>query len=396
MLIKNLDVSVDKTTWGEKTIPSAFNAAPSLHPVDIAAALNMLGALTLPGLVSPASPALTWAWLRYFLSIAGNNNFRITRDFSELDPHQKGILSDDLGVAISTQWLFDRLGGFKSIIDGRLFLVQFPHLLLSQKKAGTAKVGPGKAPDYVVLDRNNRWHVLECKGTQSGAGFRDSVLDNAISQKNVILINGRIAGERIATGLSISHEDQRLNSSLRVIDPESDPALTLGPDDEGELNAGAHRLSAARALGVVGLSEAALELSLPPGAVDVSDYLDRVERRRVRQKASDRSSRVTQQLGERELANIQFQHRKYEGRIFEFEFPRVHSSVPFNAVKVRQGVSHDLLLELSSLPKFFDDDFNRRLGPRFSDSIIESESDGAKTTITDGETFFSELVFITK
>lgn len=188
MLIRKLAVEVDAKSWGRRPVPTWLSGGSSTHNMDLGRALLMLGTLTMPGLISSASPARFWAWVRYFLSIANDDDFRITRDFSDLDPHQKGILSDDLGVALSTQWLFDRLGGFKSILDGRHFMLQFPELLLTKTKAPTAKVGPSKAPDYVILDKSNRWHVLECKGTQSGPGFRDKFLKDALSQKQVIQI----------------------------------------------------------------------------------------------------------------------------------------------------------------------------------------------------------------
>jgi hypothetical protein len=78
-----------------------------------------------------------------------------------LDPHQKGILSDDFGVAVSTQWLSDQLGGFSSVVDGRRFMLQFADLI-QQRKSPKAKVGPSKAPDFVIQDNNGRWHILEC------------------------------------------------------------------------------------------------------------------------------------------------------------------------------------------------------------------------------------------
>lgn len=392
MLTRKLAIEIDATSWGRARVPLWIGASTT-HNMDLGKALLMLGTLTLPGMISSASPAILWAWVRYFLSIAGDDNFRITRDFSELDPHQKGILSDDLGVALSTQWLFDRLGGFKSILDGRHFMLQFPELLLTKTKAPTAKVGPSKAPDYVVLDKSNRWHVLECKGTQSGRGFRDKFLKDALSQKQVIQINGRIRGERLAAGLSISHEDQNLDSSLRIIDPEVDPVLTLESSQASEMKSKAHRLSVASALGMVGLSDVAAELSLPPNALEAKDYLQRVERRRLRATAEARNVRASTQLRERTLPHFEFRSRAYEGRRIIVDLPEVRGRFPFNSIVIQQGVDADLLRELSAASSLFGDAVDRRIDERLSSSTVAVESDELRATLIYDEVLFSEIIF---
>jgi hypothetical protein len=113
MFSKTILVNVDSTTWPSAgSVPRELRTPSGHATIDLASALLMLGTLTMPNVFSPASPGRFWAWLRYFLAPAASDDLRVTMDFSDLDPHQKGILSDDFGVAISTQWLFDRLGGF--------------------------------------------------------------------------------------------------------------------------------------------------------------------------------------------------------------------------------------------------------------------------------------------
>ena len=148
--------------------PPQLAGATRSSTLDLGSAFLMLGTLTMPDLLSPASPARFWAWLRYYLAPTIASDLRITLDFAGIDPHQKGILSDDFGVALSTQWLFDRFGGFGDIVDGRRFMVQFAHLLPKKSKPATAKVGPSKAPDFVIKDLRGKWHVLECKGRFRG------------------------------------------------------------------------------------------------------------------------------------------------------------------------------------------------------------------------------------
>ena len=50
-----------------------------------------------------------------------------------------------------------------------------------------------------------------------------------------------------------------------------------------------HRLAVARALGVIGLSDAAVEVSLPANVLEAERYLKPVERRRARAKTEDRA-----------------------------------------------------------------------------------------------------------
>jgi hypothetical protein len=119
MLVKNILIDVDVNTWPRKSeVPSWLSGASGLQTIDLAQALLMFGSLTTPNIYSIASPARFWAWMRYYFAVAGTPDFRITRPFADLDPHQKSVLSDDFGVAISTQWLFDRLGSFAEISDG--------------------------------------------------------------------------------------------------------------------------------------------------------------------------------------------------------------------------------------------------------------------------------------
>ena len=270
-------------------------------------------------------------------------------------------------------------------------MLQFPHLL-RKKKATTAKVGPTKAPDYVVLDHAGKWHVLECKGTQSGIRSRDKFLKNALAQKQVILINGAIRGERLAAGLSISNEDQNRDSELRVVDPDADPVLTLDLSREAEMQLMLHRLAVARALGVIGLSDAAVEVSLPANVLEAERYLKPVERRRARAKTEDRAGRAAGQLRSRELPQMEFRHRSYEGRTAAIELPELGRTSPFNSIAVRQGVSTDLLQELASVPSLFGDDVDNRIEKRLSNFSISIEFDEERTTLTYGDMLFSEIV----
>jgi hypothetical protein len=393
MLIKTISVDVAANTWlRPTTVPHQFAGASDRQPIDLASAFLMLGTLTTPDLLSPASPARFWAWLRYFLAPAPTNDLRITMDFAGLDPHQKGILSDDFGVAVSTQWLYDRFGGFADIVDGRRFILQFSHLLPTSTKPRNAKVGPTKAPDFVIKDNSGKWHVLECKGTQSGRGWRNQFLRNALSQKQVIQIVGSMRGERLAAGLAISNEDDKHPTEMRIVDPDGDPLITIGDQQSDEIDLAAHRIAIARAFGTVGLNEMAIELSLPSDTGGAGDFLRPAETSRLRVRRSDRLGRARQQIQNRSLQRFAFRKAKYEGRTVEVDDFQLDGQTPIKKITVRQGVNRDLIEEIGAVAATAPSDLlNERLQAYTANARIVITSRGPRTTLSYGDILFATL-----
>lgn len=345
MLKREIDVEVAADTWPSgRNVPPTLSSRPGPETIDMKEALIMFGTLTMPNLISPASPARFWAWLRYTIAISKLSDLRITMDFADLDPHQKAILSDDFGVAVSTWWLHQRLGGFSDIVDGRRFLLQFPHLLRRKKKT-KAKVGPGKAPDFVIQDTSGLWHVLECKGTQSGRKWRDKFLKRALDQKGVVNISGRIRGERLAAGLAISNELDKRRTELRIVDPEPrlDVEIELDDRNELEIRSAAHRIAIARALGTVGLNEAAMEVWLPEEVVDANEFLMPSEIARLGEATGQRRRRASQQVRDRTLEKFKYNSISYEGRAFNISLPALGIDSEINQIEVRVGVNEELL-----------------------------------------------------
>lgn len=236
MVIKTIQVDVDPATWPNQMVPLPLHGGMRHYNLNMEGALLMLGTLTTPNSLSPASPARYWAQVRYLDALHRTPDLRITSHYADLDPHQKTILSDDFGVAIATKWLADRYGGFKKIVDGRLFMSQYA-TITKRFRPTKAKVGPTKAPDFVFQDLQGLWHVLECKGTQSGRSTRDQFLGShnspagAIVQKQTIEILAPHAGQRLASGLAISNERTIKNTHLRIIDPTAKPLITISPEE---------------------------------------------------------------------------------------------------------------------------------------------------------------------
>ncbi len=348
----------------------------------------MLGTLTMPNILSPASPALFWGWLRYYLAVASSNDLRVTMDFSDLDPHQKGILSDDFGVAIATHWLSNKLGPFTHIVDGRRFANQFSRLLRRQHKS-TAKVGMSKAPDFVMHDIYGKWHVLECKGTQSGREYQRSVLKTAVVQKRALQLIGSIKGEQLASSLFIANEDGHSSSHLKIVDPDDDdPLLRLTDQQADEMVRSANRLTVAQALGSIGLNEMAMEISLPPDVDRQSELLRPSEFKRLHAPWEDRATRATEQVRKRTLQRFQHNRRLYEGKVLELELP---PSFRFRKLRIRQGVTRDLIEAVSQDDKLMHDTLDARVSPLTGSTTIEVQSDERRTSLNYGDILYSEM-----
>jgi hypothetical protein len=84
MHTKSLQVRLDKKTF-PKGIPK--NLKSGSVQVNMIQALLMLGSVTVPNGLSVASPAIFWAWLRYFSAVSPQSALRITNPFVDLDPH---------------------------------------------------------------------------------------------------------------------------------------------------------------------------------------------------------------------------------------------------------------------------------------------------------------------
>jgi hypothetical protein len=202
---------------------------------------------------------------------------------------------------------------------------------------------------------------------------------------------GAIKGERLAAGLAISNERDRYGTHLKIIDPDVEPLITLGSDRADEIERKAHRIAVARALGLIGLSEMAFELSLPPDVDSADKFLRPSEISRLRSSRPDRSARATQQLRERRLEHFQHGSRHYEGRRIRFELADTGSALPFNEITIRQGVDRELLRDLAGTSHEFADNLDARLQSYAAREDIKMESDGNLTSLTYGNVLFSDL-----
>jgi hypothetical protein len=144
---------------------------------------------------------------------------------------------------------------------------------------------------------------------------------------------------------------------------------------------------------MIGLSELAVELSLPPGVDPENELLRPSEAFRVRAPKEGRYARASEQA--RELTLIHFTHgsRRYEGREVKLELPPTAMQLPFRSVTIRQGVIPELIEEVSAANFFAEGDIDRRIRPFSKVGPVVQESDSNHTAISYGDILFSEAIW---
>ena len=332
-----------------------------------------------------------WAWLRYFAAIGPSADLRISHPFVELDPHQRGILSDDLGVALTVNWLYSKLN-FTEIVDGRRFLLNYTSLI-RRPRAKPPKNGVGKTPDYVVRDGAGRWHVLECKGTQTSKAYRDEQLKTAVQQKAAIRVKGRLRGESLAAGVYLASEHSKSSSHLRVVDPVASDAVLIEPESESAALSALNRVSVARALALSGFEELALEVAMPPTEVVETDLLTSGEARRLSVDPETRwrdANASDQEEGHTKFARGP---NRYIGRKVSVDVPiaAFRRNTGCSRIRVTQGIDSDFVEALRSIGTHAQEEITRLSRIIGDAGGIHIESEGNKVVITDGTLYRAEL-----
>ncbi len=271
---RNLKVDIDASTWPgvglQPSFPPTFISGKSSCVLNVPAMLLMIGYLTTPISATGVSLSEFWAWVRYLAAIAKQPDLSLTRSFWDLDAHQKTILSDDFGMGVPILWLHDKLS-LVQVVDGRYFMQRIASSL-GVTQARTAKRGPNKTPDFVAQDVLGMWHVIECKGTQSGAAFSLKQLGlkgppagGGVAQKLSIQFPPGYTGQRLVCGLSIDVEGGS-GSVLKIVDPKPKEPFVLREQQMNLAQDAANRGVMARALRMAGFEVTAESVASPFGA----------------------------------------------------------------------------------------------------------------------------------
>jgi len=402
-MYRKLQVEVDRTTW---PISPALPAYPATFPnkvehVDFSmpAVLLLIGILTTPSHAAGVSLSEFWAWVRYLHAISGEPDLRLTNAFADLDAHQKMILSDDFGMGVPMYWLLDRLH-LGPICDGRYFIERVA-ASTGAVAAKTTKRGPNKSPDFVAQDVTGVWHVIECKGTQSGRVYGERQLGDAgpppygaIAQKRTITFPARYTGQRLACGLTIGVQGGYKPSRLKVIDPPGDEEFSVGDNQLTYAEDAVVRATTAKSLRVAGFEATSSVMSAPAGSFPSSrPSTGRAEQIR-REVVEEKDARARDELKARtQRRQFTAMGERYLGRQVQLDLPApvIVDSRKIRSVRIRQGVNENVLNELAHRPLIEEPLIEADTPWREAVGATKTQSDRFSAMLQIGSLFISEL-----
>lgn len=232
------------------------NGTDSIVPLKLSRALTLLAIASAPNPGSRYQPGSNWGVAKYATAVdprsssGGSRRAIANIGIRDLDPHQKTILADDFGVALSLA-LIDAACGIDGLADCYgLWLKE----ILSLRRGGRHR----RMPDFLLLLRKplsgSRLVLLECKGSTQGVmagrqlGSACAQLDNVTEVAGVPCAPGMVPKVAMA---STVHPGEPVE--IRVDDPPE--PLEIPPEVETKLRANFVALELA-ALGDLAAAEA--------------------------------------------------------------------------------------------------------------------------------------------
>ena len=217
---KNIAVIVDSNSWNPGVPPAPLVAAQTSGQFD----LNLTGALIFIAICTrpPTRLGFTlsdcWAWLRYFPAFVSGSDLRLCKAWSDIDPHQKTVSSDDFGVGITTWFLHNTLD-FQVYSDTSYVMKVLEPGMWTSKKI--AKRGPSKSPDYIAKDSSGNLSILECKGTQTSIGELYKAVSRGLEQKTSVSPAGKQKVlHKLVAGAFVPQFNSREQGTILISDPD--------------------------------------------------------------------------------------------------------------------------------------------------------------------------------
>lgn len=256
---RSIEISIDAASWRKKAVPAKIQSLQGSRKIDVRNALSHTALWTRPPSFKGFALGDIWAWLRYLPAMGPGPELRLRREWSDIDSHQKSVLSDEVAVGVVTSVLANQLG----CID----FVETKHALktLGRKFSlkPSKKSGPKKSPDYIARLPNRQFLVLECKGTQSSRQALNNALEKGKAQKkNLSSKPSTRVYASVVGGLFIPQFESNEGPLLTLVDPDwSDTTRALEEEPEARVLDALTQVSCAKALAAGGYLMAARALA---------------------------------------------------------------------------------------------------------------------------------------
>jgi hypothetical protein len=215
-LLKEFQVTLGAEGWPNGPPPELVSLQGT-QTLDIRTSLLHTAMRTRPPSLYGFHLSDVWAWQRYLWAFATGPELRLRPEWAEIDPHQKMVMSDDLGMGLTTHLLSDALD-LRDIVDTIRYIRIVDPDALEIVDQGIR--GPSKTPDFVATDGNGNLHVIECKGTQTSHRSLMNAIARGMPQKaNVRSGNGTIQ-HAVVAGLFIPQSASKQGPRIHVTDPD--------------------------------------------------------------------------------------------------------------------------------------------------------------------------------
>lgn len=363
------------------------------YPFTIEENLLFIGFLTTPPDIVGLSLAEYWAWVRYVNAVSDGNNFKLRANFGSIDAHQKTILSDDFGMGFTMCWLSRELS-IDQFCDG-LYFVNHVGPRVGVRVDRIAKNGAKKTPDFICRSTAlSRYHVIECKGTQSSpSALKEQMKRGHQQTSNVSFSYGQL-GERIVAGFFIGTEGGSDDSFIRIEDPDDDAILEIQNKDEDISRDAMNRAMAAKSLRLSGFPQTSNLILYPDGGNLLASKGGLLpfddEKREAILKSWRSGSKSELGSGSRDTYTVRSQ--PYEGReaILPFSAAVVLGDKEYRGIRVRQGMPKEATGEIlqNDVSENFLEETSTILCRKGSIKF-ESEQNGGRLFLPNG--FVSEL-----
>jgi hypothetical protein len=203
---------------------------PQIEVIPLAL-LHAIGRITTPIVPKLADLSATWALYRCIWAFDPRASHLCLSEYArDIDFHQKGLLSDEIGVGMACWLMLERFGA-RAVIDVDIALRR-PQVA-AQMGIPPVLQTSRPMPDYIFSLPDGEYAVVECKGSQSGQGTSMDQIRRGLEQvPSITFADGQAAREFVvATLLS------RTRTTVYVLDPPVDspdrPGYETGESESG-------------------------------------------------------------------------------------------------------------------------------------------------------------------